>query len=146
MPEEDFASLPKMCSYEGSAHDLAHLRGLLIPTREVEKLVYVGERENIYVDDAELGRMRPWMHVAIIELDDAGNPITTGWTNAPPIGPQDPRAYSTAHIASLGMTDEELVRLAKEHLNEDYEPDGPGPSMKRREVYDRVLDKLIGEG
>jgi hypothetical protein len=147
MPENGYAQLPEYAEYDGSARDLIHLRGLEIPTKDVERVIYIGERENVFVilDDR---RVYPWRSVWIQEYDADGNPVIDGYTNAPPLPADtgDPRAYSTAHIASLGMTDARLAELAEELLDETWEPAGPGPSLARREMYDRVLDKLIGDG
>jgi hypothetical protein len=37
------------------------------------------------------------------------------------------------------MTDADLDRLARELLGEAWEPDRPGPSAKRRAMFDRVM-------
>ena len=144
-----FDTLPKFCTYEGDAPDLAHLRGLLIPTRDVERLVYVGEREFIWVDDPNRGhglpaRWTPWKGVALTERDANGNVIVDGYVNAPPIPTFSDRAMSTAELAEMGMTDAALDRLSREHLGEPWEPDRPGLSDKRRDVFDRVMAALYG--
>ncbi|MBX3221918.1 MAG: hypothetical protein KF795_15485 [Labilithrix sp.] len=138
---EEYARLPEFATYEGEADDLQHLKGLLIPTRDVEKVVYVGERENVWVEDAEGNRWRPWMGCWITEYDAAGNVVTKGYgADADPIPYIGPNPMARLELASLGFTDHTIAQALKEHLDQDYEPDRPGGSQKRRDAYKRLMD------
>lgn len=140
---EELAQLPEVCRYEGDAPDLQHLKGLLIPTVDVQRLVYVGERENIYVDFPDGTSGRPWLGAWITELDPQGKVIVRndgGPSKAPPKGA---RTMSTAELGALGYTDDDLARMAHEYLSEVWSPDRPGPSEKRRALWERVADKML---
>ena len=145
MPADDLARLPKWCTYEGDAPDLKHLLNLVFETKTIESLVYVGERENIVVQDVVTGeRTRPWKFVEIVELDASGKPVVSGYTNADPIPKRKADAMSRADLASLGMTDADLIDLAKTELGEVYKPDRAGPSDLRRSIFDRVMARVHG--
>lgn len=138
---EELSALPPLASYEGEARDLQHLRGLLIPTKDVEKVVYVGERENVWVEDADGNRWRPWMGCWIAELDAAGNVVTKGYgDDADPLPYLGPSPMDRAELARLGFTDHTLGEALKDHLGEEYEPDRSGASQKRRDAYRRLMD------
>jgi hypothetical protein len=138
---EEYEHLPAFATYEGEAHDLRHLKGLLIPTRDIEKVVYVGERENVWVEDADGTRWRPWMGCWITELDAEGNVVMKGYgADADPIPYIGSNPMGLAELASLGWTDITLGQALKVHLGEQYEPDRPGASQKRRDAYKRLMD------
>lgn len=140
LPSEELEELPEFCTYEGDDDELAQLKGKLIPTTGVQELVYVGERENIWVErDGE--RWQPWRFVHIWRRGPDGELIIPKFE---PLRPEQPGAMSTGDLASLGYSDADLDRLAKEHLGEEWEPDRPGPSMLRRELFDRLMDKRYG--
>ena len=136
LPEEWYAELPKFCRYEGDAEDLIYLRGLLIPTKEVERLVYVGERENIYVYMQD-GRARPWMSVAIVDIEDTLAP------SVEPLPSAVHRGLGRYELAELGFTEAELVALAH-----DVGVRVPASTLlndaERRRVFDAVMRKLHG--
>lgn len=137
---EELDGLPPFASYEGEARDLQHLRGLVIPTKDVEKVVYVGERESVWVDDGDGNRWRPWMGCWITELDAEGNVVTKGYgADADPIPYIGPNPMDRAELASLGFTDHTLGEALREVGGEDYAPDRPGPSQKRRDAFDRLM-------
>lgn len=137
--DQDFDGLPEFCEYIGNADDLKYLRGKLIPTRRVQELVYVGERENIVVQLPNGALLRPWDGVWIYEVDENGNP------KIPPIEPivepTEP-TMSTADLASIGYTDADLDKLSRDVLGAPWEPDRPGPSVARKRVYDAVMARL----
>ena len=54
------ATLPKVATYEGPDPELSHLVGRFLPIECVESLVYIGERENVWVEDDQGVRWRPW--------------------------------------------------------------------------------------
>lgn len=141
---EDLAALPRWCSYEGADPLLRHLKGLVLETARVQELVHVGERENIAVLHEDGGRSWPWRFVEVVELGPDGKPNVSGYTSADPIPKRGREAMSTADLASLGLTDAQLIELAKTELGEAYEPDRPGPSDLRRSIFDRVMAKLHG--
>lgn len=140
---EAIAKLPEFASYEGDARDLKHLVGLMIPTADIEKVVYVGERENVWVEDAEGNRWRPWAGVWITELDANGEPVVRGYDEPLP-KPTGKNPMDRAELASLGFTDDSMAQALKEHLGEDYEADRPGPSQKRRDAFERLMTVLMG--
>lgn len=142
MAPEDLAELSEFCTYEGKAGDLRHLLGLKIPTARVQDVVYVGERENIWCTRRDGSRWRPWHSMEITEYDAHGNVVLD--PQRKPIPKFGPRAMSTASLGALGLTDEKLDALAKEHLGESWEPDRPGDSDKRREMFDRVMAVMHG--
>jgi hypothetical protein len=138
---ETLKRLPKFATYEGDAPDLKHLRGLVLETATVEQLVYPGERDNVFVEDEDGTRHRPWRFVEIVELDANGSPVI------PPVEPipeRGPDAMSSGDLGALGMTDQDLIDLAKSELGEVYEPDRPGPSDLRRSIYNRVMAAIHG--
>ena len=142
MPPEALAQLPEWCVYEGDAEDLRHLKGVLIPTADVERLVYVGEREGIWVVEKDGHRSRPWMGIWITEYDAKGNVVTKGYGDGTHKLPKyGPNAMSTADLSALGMTDSELAKAVKDEFGETYEPDRVGPSDRRRKFFDRLMAK-----
>lgn len=144
LDEQVLETLSPVARYVGHAVDLQHLRGIKIATRDVERLVYVGERENVEVEDLDGVPQCPWKHVYIVELDQDGQPVVDGYVNAPPLPTFGPRAMSRADLASLGFTDAELDVLAREVLGERWQPDRPGLSDARRAMFDRVMAVLFG--
>lgn len=144
MPAEMYATLPKLATYEGDAPDLKHLLGLQIPTHEIERVVYVGERENVYVENADGVRSQPWKGVWITEFDAHGKPVVRGY-DEPPVKASDPaKTMSTADLAARGFTDATLGDLARELLGVSWEPDRLGPSAKRLAMYQRVMAAAHG--
>lgn len=135
---EELERLPAFATYEGKAADLQHLTDMLIPTKDIEKVVYVGEREQVFVDMPDGTRRRPWAGCAITEYDPQGRVVVTGYDEPLP-PPRGPRAMSTADLGALGFTDDWLTQHAKRLLGETYTPDRPGPSDIRRDVFDRVI-------
>lgn len=128
------AKLPKLATYEGEEPALRQFRGTYFPTTQVESLIPVGERENVWVEEDGL-RWQPWKHVQIVELGPDGAPV---WHHEPL--PKDAgKGMSIGDLGSLGLSDQDLIDLARELLGETYEPDRPGPSEKRADVYRRVL-------
>lgn len=144
MDPNSYAILPKLASYEGYAPDLQHLRGVYMKTVDVEKLVYVGELENVYVEEADGRRWQPWKGVNVIELNSKGEIDQSNWNYDEPIVPAGPRAMATADLFALGWSDAMLEEQAKSLFNEKYEPDKVGKSDKRREMFDRVMAALMG--
>lgn len=143
LPLEQLAKLPRWATYEGDAEDLQHLVGLELETATVEQLVYVGERENIYVTDEVSGdRWQPWKGIYITELDGAGNPVAPVFHEE--LVDRGANAMSMADLGALGLTDAALANMAKTELGEVYEPDRPGPSDVRRKIFDRVMAKVVG--
>lgn len=139
----ELAELPSFCKYVGDDPALAHLRGLAIPTRDVQRLVYVGERENIWVDDGEKA-WRPWMGVDITERDDAGNVVVRNLAPEPlPKPAKNP--MNRAQLAAVGFTDATLGDAAQELLGETWDPPGPGDGDARRAMYERVLAAMYGQ-
>lgn len=138
------ATLSPVAQYIGDAADLQHLRGVPLKTAEVEKLIYVGERENVLVDDQHGLPSFPWRYIMITELDENGRAVVDGYVNAPPLPTYGPRAMSAADLRSLGMTDADLDALAQHYLGERWEPDRPGPSDARRAMFDRVMAASFG--
>ncbi len=134
------AELPPFATYEGTAPDLLHLRGLLIRTTDIESVVYVGEREQVWVERPDGSRWRPWAGVWITELGPDGEPVVRKAKHEP-LPVFGPRAMNTYDLQLEGWNDSELAKSAKE-LGIDYEPDRVGKSDLRREVYDRVIDLL----
>lgn len=134
-------TLPRFCRYAGSAPDLAHLRDLTLELATVEQVVYIGEREAIEVEMPDGTIERPWMHVAIQELDANGKAVIPAFE---PIPKRGPNAMSTADLGLLGWTDASLADKSKELFGEEYEPDRPGPSDKRRALFDRVMKATFG--
>lgn len=143
--ESEYENLPEHATYEGDAADLQHLVGRLIPTRDVEKVVYVGERENVWVTQPDGFRARPWYTCWIHELDANGNAIVDGYDEgAESIVERGENAMSRADLSAVGYTDDDLRKMAKEELGEVYNPDRSGPSDLRRSTYDRVMAKVFG--
>lgn len=137
---EDVKLLPAWATYTGDAKDLQHLRLVTFPTNRAEDLVYIGERENIWVENEAGDRWNPWAAVPILELGPDGKPRVDGYTDAPPVEVLRPsEAMATWDLASVGMTDEKLASLAKTELGIDYDPPPVGPSRLRREIYERVM-------
>jgi hypothetical protein len=136
---EELASLPPLFTYEGRDPELSHLLGLLMPTARAEELVYVGERENIWVESYDGKRWQPWKNVWITEYDAQGRVILP---KHEPIPERGPDAMSTGDLAGLGMTDAALAELAMKYLQEEWAPDRPGPSDLRRALFDRVMAKV----
>lgn len=141
---EEFDYLPEWCSYEGTAPDLQHLRGLLIPTREVERVVYVGERENIWVT-LNGHRERPWFSVWIRELDADGQVIVRDLSANRCIAKRGPHAMSAGELGAMNMSDADLDKLSREYLNKPWEPDSLCDSDLRRERFDEVMGVLHGK-
>lgn len=139
---EDLKGLSEWCSYEGRAPDLQHLVGVLIPTVRVQDVVYVGERENIICTRKDGSRWRPWHAVEITEYDPEGNEVLDPLPPNP-IPVFGSRAMSTASLGALGLTDHKLDLLAQEVLGERWDPDRPGDSDRRREMFDRVFAELL---
>jgi hypothetical protein len=141
---ETFDTLPKFCTWEGHEPELQHLKGLLIPTREVERVVPVGARENIWVVMPDGGRERPWLNCWVTEYDANGKevireaPSTKRRTRK--VGP---RAMGTAELGALGMTDHDLDQLSREVLGKPWEADSLGLSDLRRERFDEVFGILM---
>jgi hypothetical protein len=145
MDPHSIAQLPKLCEYVGLALDLQHLRGLEIPTADVEKLVYVGERDNIEVVLPTGDCTCPWRRVEITEYDANGKPIVDGYGRGVKAEAPDPkRTMSTAELAAVGLTDDTLDQMSRELLGEPWEPDRPGPSKKRLDHFIRVMDAAHG--
>ena len=143
--ESSYDDLPEHATYEGDAKDLQHLIGRLIPTRDVENVIYVGEREQVWVEMPDGSRRRPWYNCWIHELDGAGKVITKGYgADADPIVERGENAMSAGELSLLGFTDDDLRNMAKEELGEVYNPDRNGPSDLRRSTYDRVMAKVYG--
>lgn len=134
------AELPPFATYEGTAPDLLHLRGLLIKTTDIEKVVYVGEREQVWVEREDGSRWRPWAGVWITELGPDGKPVVREDKHEP-LPVHGPRAMNTLDLSLTGWNDDELMKAAKK-LGIDYTPERVGKSDLRREVYDRVVDLL----
>ncbi len=128
------ATLPKLASYEGDNPKLKALVGLFIPIEDVEKVVPVGERENVWVTDPDGTKWNPWKGVAINGDDDA-----LGYQHAPPVPTFGPRAMSTADLAALGYSDSTLDEIAERLLGERWNPDRLGKSDLRRAMFDRVM-------
>ncbi len=134
----------KLCTYEGQAPDLQHLKGLLLEMATVEEIVYVGERENIYAELPDGTRLRPWAGIHITELDAEGNPVKpTGYGGGHGIPKRGPDAMSRSELNALGMTENELVEHAKTLLGEVYTPEPSGPSDRRRSIYQKVAEVLF---
>lgn len=130
-------NLPEFCEYEGAAPDLQHLRGVLIPTKDAARLVYVGERENLWVTDST-GRWRPWMGVAMTEVSpDTGAPVAPTYEYESL--PKAVEGMSRADLARYGMTDADLEKAARELLGERWvAPESGRASKERQEIFDRV--------
>lgn len=146
LDEPSLRRLPPFCTYEGDDEELAHLVGKLIPTLDVEKVVYVGERDNVWCDnpsgDPEDDRIRPWAGIQVVELGPDGKPIPETYEIEPLPDEVDPALEMwTDELGSLGMTDDDLARMAQELLGETWEPEGPGRVIRklRRALYDRVM-------
>lgn len=140
---ENLALLPPWATYEGNAPDLQHLKQVTFPAARAQELVYVGERENVWVEDEAGNRWQPWLAVMILEVDAHGNPVLDGYTDAPSIPEHAPgTTMTTADLGSVGMTDAKLASLAKSELAETYKPEPVGPSKRRKEIYDRVMAAL----
>lgn len=141
MPLEAYDLLPEFAEYKGDDPELLQLRGIYFKTRDAEKLVFVGERENIYVTNGPNGEQsRPWIGVALTEHDAHGNVVVPD--NYRPLPPKQRNPMDRGELTSFGLTDAKLGELAFEHLGEKYTPDRPGPSQLRRDVYDRVMDVI----
>ena len=142
---EALAKLPKFCEYLGDEPSLRHLRGMLIETARVQEVIPAGDRDGIWVTEKNGDRWRPWIGVWITEVDHEGKPVPPSY-EIEPIVERGPNAMSTGDLAKMGMTDESLRAHAKEFLGEGWEPDRPGPSDKRRELFDRVMVYYYGQG
>ncbi len=142
---EEFDSLPEHVVYEGNARDLQHLRGLLIPTREAERLIYVGERGSLWATFADGHRERPWLNCYITELDADGKPVVRDSSGGERIVTPGPNAMSTADLAKMGLTDTKLDALSQEVLGKPWEPDRLGKSDLRRERFDEVMGVVHGK-
>ncbi len=141
LSDPDFAALPEFCEYIGDDPDLRYLRGQLIPTRRVQELVYVGEREAIVVTHADGTRAYPWKYAHIWEEGPDGRPVY----NRTPLPPQtDEPKLACGDLAGYGMTDAILDSLARELLGVSWEPDRPGPSAARWRMLDAVMRKAYG--
>lgn len=139
LPLDVYETLHAWARYVGTDPDLAHLQGVMIPTREVERAVYVGERECVEVANAAGNLVLPWKHVAITELDETGSPVVRNQVHEMPEVTTPPEArMSRAQLGELGFTDYELGQLAKETLGIEYDHLAPGAS-RRREVFDLVM-------
>lgn len=137
---KEITRLPAVATYEGGAEDLRHLRGRAISTQEVEALVYVGERENVWVTMPDGRRHRPWIGCWITELDAAGEVVTKGYgRDADPIPERAPDAMSSGELSGMGLTDAKLADMARTLLGQAYTPDRSGRSDLRRSVYNRVM-------
>ncbi len=77
------AELPPFATYEGTAPDLLHLRGLPIRTTDIESVVYVGEREQVWVEMPDGDRRRPWASVWISERGPDGEPVVGEYKHEP---------------------------------------------------------------
>lgn len=146
LDDDALSRLPEWCSYEGDDPSLTHLIGLVLPTKDVQRLVYVGERENIWVEQPSGLRERPWLNVWITEYDAEGKVVTTGYGEGEggPLPVYGPNAMSRADLSAMGFTDSELADLVKEVLGEVYKPDRSGPSDVRRDFFDRAMAKSFG--
>jgi hypothetical protein len=139
MSADFMAMLPAFASYEGDEPSLAHLRGVLLATTDIENVIPVGEREAVTVTDQNGCRWYPWKGVAINGPDDA-----LGYKNAPPLPTFGPRAMNTFDLALLGFTDADLDDMAHRLLGESWQPDRVGKSDQRRDVFDRVMKAGCG--
>lgn len=144
LPEEDLKRLPPFCSYVGNAEDLQYLKGKLIPTLDVQKLVYVGERESIVVELPDNPTFRPWKELYIIELDPFGEPVVDFKPGAPIVDVDPDTVMDVWELNSLGYTDSDLNDMAQEHLGESWEPGGRGTGSRRKALYDRVMSAMLG--
>jgi hypothetical protein len=140
--EKDLTGLPKYCTFEGNEPELKHLRGLYIPTAEIQRLVPVGARENIWVVMPDGSRERPWLNTWITEYDEDGN-IVGDVPETRRIAKRGPRAMGTAELGALGMTDHDLDMLSREVLGIPWEPDSLALSDLRRERFDQVFAILM---
>lgn len=139
---DELARLPPFAKYMGDDPALANLRGIAIPTSEVERLVYVGERENVWVDDGK-DTWRPWLGVEPTYLDDEGNVILPDYEEPDEPVQRDP--MDRAQLAAAGFTDASLDEAAQEVLGERWVPDRPGASDARRRMYQRVSAAFVEE-
>jgi len=134
MSADFMATLSAFASYEGDEPSLAHLRGVLLATNDIENVVPVGEREAVTVTELNGCKWYPWKGVAINGPDDA-----PGYKNATPLPMFGPRAMNTFDLASLGFTDADLDDMACRLLGETWQPDRVGDSDQRRDMFDRVM-------
>ena len=132
------ARLPRFAKYLGEDPRLANLQGIAIPTVDVEKVVPIGERENVWVDDGETA-WRPWQNVYVADVDAEGNVVLDNWQENPLPTPQSPTAMSAGELGAYCFSDADLDRMAQEILGERWVPDRPGPSDARRALFDRVM-------
>lgn len=137
----EIAKLPSFAKYLGNDPALAHLRGLAIPTRDVERLVYIGERENVWVDDGKGNSWQPWKGAWITTYDDDGNLV---WHHEPLPKPQK-NPMGRDDLAAVGMTDASLDAASQELLGERWKPRGTAASDARRAMYERVLRAMYAE-
>jgi hypothetical protein len=75
--------LPKYGWYAGDAPDLAHVCGRRICLLDVERLIYMGEREKVWVLMPDGSRARPWYGCEPYRFDD-GKPIIDRVSTASP--------------------------------------------------------------
>lgn len=150
MPLESYELFGDWARYFGEEPSLQHLKNVLIPTRQVERLIPVGERECVEVEHLETGDLcAPWRGVYIIEHDEHGNPRLPEPSGERVREITDYSKHMTrALLAEKGYTDAELEALGRELLGEEYGEGNPG-TARRREFYDRVtgaLAAMIAEG
>jgi hypothetical protein len=142
---DKFDTLPEFCTWEGNEPALQHLKGLLIPTREVERVVPVGARENIWVVMPDGSRERPWLNCWVTEYDENGDVVVENYAKDRRIATRGPRAMGTAELGALGMTDHDLDQLSREVLGKPWEPDSLALSDLRRERFDEVFRILMAK-
>lgn len=142
LPAGVLETLPEFAEYDGPARDLQHLKGLLIPTKDIDKVVYVGERENIYVTMPDGIRKRPWLGCQIFEVDAQGNEVVR--YNYEPLPPEPPPgAMDRSELEELGWSDQELWDAAKELFGETHHYSKEA-SLERRRLWERVTAALMG--
>lgn len=141
LDETTLEELPEFCEYVGPDTELAYLRGKLIPTKRVQELVYVGERENIVVTLADGTRAYPWRNACIWQEGPDGLPV---WDSTPLPPETDEPKLSCGDLAGYGLTDAALDSLARELLGVGWTPDRAGPSAARKRMLDAIFAKAYG--